>query len=205
MQIFPKNINFFKLFEEQVAQLQKAVKIFRDLEENDDVKRQALKIKKVEHSADEVTHKIIMTLNQTFITPIDREDIALLASRLDDIVDVMDMAIHRMSIYKMDPIPKDAFLYLHLSEKAINEVAKGIQALSNKKGENQVLKHCEFINLIENEVDDHHRRTLENLFNDEKDAIKIIKKKEIYELLEHITDRCEDVANILETIIVKNS
>ncbi len=205
MQIFPKNIDFFKLFEEQVAELQKAVRIFRDLEENNDVKRQAIRIKKIEHSADEITHKIIMTLNQTFITPIDREDIASLASHLDDIVDVMDMAIHRMYIYRMEPIPKDTFLYLHLSEKAITEIAKGIKALSHKKGENEVLKHCEFVNFIENEADDHHRKTLEKLFNEEKDAIELIKKKEIYELLESITDRCEDVANTLETIVIKNS
>ena len=205
MQIFPKNINFFKLFEEQVVELQKAVKIFRDLEEDEDIKRQSIKMKKVEHSADEITHKIIKTLNQTFITPIDREDIALLASKIDDIVDVMDMAIYRMYIYKISPIPKEVFQYLKLSEKAVLEIAKGIKALSQKRGEAQVMKHCEFVNFIENEADDFHRKTLEQLFDDEKDPISLMKKKEVYEMLEHVTDRCEDVANVLETIIVKNS
>lgn len=205
MQIFPKNINFFRLFEEQISEVQKAIKIFRDLEEDIDVKRQSIRLKKVEHSADEITHKIIKTLNQTFITPIDREDIAHLASKIDDIVDVMDVAIYRLYIYRLDPVPKEIFQYLSISEKAISEIARGINALSQKKGDAAVMKHCEFVNFIENEADDYHRKTLQTLFDEEKDAIMIIKKKEIFEMLEHITDRCEDVANILETIVIKNS
>jgi len=205
MQIFPKNINFFRLFEEQISEVQKAIKIFRDLEEDIDVKRQSIRLKKVEHSTDEITHRIIKTLNQTFITPIDREDIAHLASKIDDIVDVMDVAIYRLYIYRLDPVPKEIFQYLSISEKAISEIARGINALGQKKGDATVMKHCEFVNFIENEADDYHRKTLQTLFDEEKDAIIIIKKKEIFELLEHITDRCEDVANILETIVIKNS
>jgi predicted phosphate transport protein (TIGR00153 family) len=204
MQIFPKNIDFFKLFEEQVAELQKAVKVFSDYEAEDNIKKQSIRIKKIEHAADEITHKIIKTLNQTFITPIDREDITSLASHLDDIVDVMDMAMSRLYIYKIDVAPREIFQYAHLAEKAISEIAKGVRALSNKKGLNEVLKHTEFVNFIENQADEYHRKTLENLFENEKDPIMIIKMKEIYELLERITDRCEDAANSLETIVVKN-
>ena len=204
MQLFPKTTDFFALFDEQATKLQKAVKVFHDLEEDGDTKKHTIRIKKIEHEADEITHEIINKLNTTFITPIDREDIAALSGHLDDIIDVMDMAICRLKIYKIDPIPKTVFRYLHMSEKAIKEVIHGIKELRNGKNHSQLLKHCEFVNFIENETDEMHRHTLEELFDNEGDPIYILKMREIYETLEHITDRCEDAANAMETIAVKN-
>lgn len=204
MQLFPRSIDFFNLFDEQVVELQKAIKVFADYEDDDNAKKQMLKMKKIEHAADEITHRIIRTLNQTFITPIDREDIAMLAGYLDDIIDVMDMAMARLYIYKIEKAPAEVFQYVHLAEKAVSEVAKAIKALAKRKSQNEVLKYAELINFIENEADELHRKTLADLFEKEKDPIKIMKIKEIYEILEHITDRCEDTANVLETIVVKN-
>lgn len=204
MHLFPRTNDFFKMFERQVDEIQKAAKIFRDLEEEDNIKKQSIKIKKIEHAADEITHEIIRTLNTTFITPIDREDIASLASDLDDIVDVMDMAMSRLYVYHIETAPPELFTYTKMADKAIAELAKGVKAMGNRKRQNEVLKHAEFVNFIENESDDFHRKTLEKLFETEKDPILLIKMKEIYEILEQITDRCEDAANSLETIVVKN-
>jgi len=205
MRLFPESVNFFELFDRQSVLLQKSIKILNDLEENHDgIKKQAIRIKKIEHEADEIIHEILNKLNKTFITPLDREDIATLAGHLDDIIDVMDMAVSRISIYRINPIPSPVFKYLHLAEKAINQVASSVKELKNGKDRAKLLKHCEFVNFIENEADELHRGTLEELFVHEKDPITIIKMREIYEALEHITDRCEDAANAMETIVVKN-
>ena len=205
MGLFPQTTDFFELFEKQATLLQKAVDILADLEENDNAKKQALRLKKLEHEADNIIHEIMNKLNTCFITPIDREDIAKLASDLDDIIDVMDMAVARIDIYTIDPIPREAFLYIHIAEKAIKQVIAAVRELGKKhKNQAKLLKHCEFVNFVENEADDLHRHTLRELFENEKDPLRIIKIKELYEILEHITDRCEDAANTIETIVVKN-
>lgn len=204
MRFFPQTTDFFVLFEQQANLLQKAVDILSDLETSDNYRKQAIKIKKLEHQADDIIHDIMNKLNKTFITPLDREDIAKLASDLDDVIDVMDMAVARIDIYKIEPIPKVVFLYIHIAEKAIKQVIAAVRELGNKKNQAKLLKHCEFVNFIENEADDLHRHTLRELFEKETDPIKIIQYKELYEILEHITDRCEDAANTIETIVVKN-
>jgi len=204
MKLFPQTTDFFELFEQQANLLQKAVGILSDLEESDNAKKQAIRLKKLEHEADNIIHEIMNKLNTCFITPIDREDIAKLASDLDDIIDVMDMAVARIDIYKIDPIPKEAFLYIHIAEKAIKQVIAAVRELGKNKNQSKLLKHCEFVNFVENEADDLHRHTLRELFTKETDPLQIIKIKELYEILEHITDRCEDAANTIETIVVKN-
>ena len=204
MRLFPHNVDFFKLFDAQAEQLQNAVRVFRALEKDGNLLKQARKLKRIEHDADSATHEIIRTLNQTFITPIDREDITLLASHLDDIVDELDRAISRLCIYEIDPLPKEIFRYGYLAEKAILEVVRAIREMRSSKNQAKVLKHCEIANAIENKSDEWHRRTLAQLFSYEKDPIKIMKLREIYEALENVTDRCEDAANVLETIVIKN-
>ena len=148
MSFFPKNFDFFKLFEDQVIGLDKSVKIFRDLEENNDIKKRAREIKEVEQKADNITHEIIDTLNKTFITPIDREDIALLASNIDDAIDALEKAMNRLSVYEINPVPIEVFQYIDLIEKISSEVTKAVNLLSNPKKKESVLKHCEIINLI---------------------------------------------------------
>lgn len=204
MRLFPRNFDFFKLFGAQAQELINTAKLLKKLEKTNDAKKQTRAMKKIEHTADEITHNIIKNLNQTFITPIDREDITLLASHLDDIFDEMDRAINRLYIYKISPIPPAVFQYCRLIEKSLLEVAKGIRELPNSKNRPQILHYCEVINEIENKMDDLHRKTLGELFSKKKSPILIMKLREIYEALENVTDRCEDVANNLETIIIKN-
>lgn len=204
MRFFPKNIEFFDLFIEQSEFLSKSIKLLRDLEDDNDIKKRARNIKEIEHEADLVVQKIIINLNKTFITPIDREDIALLACRIDDVLDELEKAINRIYIYKINPNETEVFQYFNLIAKIMAEIIKAIKELKNNKNKEDVLKHCEIVNLLENQADDLNRHTLTKLMNEEKDAIKLIKLKEIYETLENVTDRSEDVANVLETIIIKN-
>lgn len=204
MRLFPKNFDFFKLFEEQSEELMKAAKVFMQIEKNSDMRKLSEKIKKIEHAADDITHQVISELNQTFITPIDREDIALLVSRMDDIADEIDRAINRIWIYDIKPTPPQILEYGKLIKKSVEEINKCIIHLRTGKKHKEVLKYCESINEIENEADELHRATVRDLFRKNKNPIKIMKLREIYEYLENVTDRSEDVANILETIVVKN-
>lgn len=204
MGLFPKNIDFFKLFDAQVDEFENIIKIVRALKKDDDVKKHSKSLKKIEHRVDEATHNVIRTLNQTFITPIDREDIKLLADQLDNIVDELDRAVCRMYIYKINPLPAVIHKYGAFIEKALIEVSGAVKKMKNKKSLDLVLKHLEKINYIENRTDVLHRRTLKYLFEEEKDPIMIVKLREIYESLENVVDCCEDVSNVLETIIVKN-
>lgn len=203
MRLFPRNIDFFRFFENQIDEIQKAAKLFGDLK-NHEVAKYYPKIKAVEHQTDEITHDIIKNLNQTFITPIDREDITLLASHLDSVIDELDMAVSRLLIYKIKPVPAKVFEYGRLIEKSVKELAKAIGEFRNHRSKSKVLECCEKINSLENETDDLHRKNLQELFEKQKNAIKIMKLKEVYEALERVTDRCEDVANTLEAIWVKN-
>lgn len=205
MRFFPKNFDFFKLFEAQAQELREATTILKDLEDDSDIKKQARKMKEIEHRADNLTHDIFDTLNKTFITPIDREDITLLASGMDTIIDELERAIGRLCLYQINPIPLEIFQYCNLIEKIIQEVYGAIFHLRNPKKWPEVIKHCEIINLLENQGDDLNRHTLGKLLNQEENPILIIKLKEIYETLEAVSDRCEDVANVLETIIIKHT
>lgn len=205
MQFFPKNYNFFELFDQQVAQLGAATQLLHDLEQGRDRRELARAMKEIEHAADKVTHEIFNRLNQTFITPIEREDIIQLATALDDIIDTIDRTTNRIALYEVDPTTRDLTQYLHLIDKAVKEVSEAIHALQKAgKGYQTVLKHCEIINFIENQVDEHNHQMLADLFHKERDPIQLIKLKEIYEHLEDVADRCEDVANVLEAIVIKN-
>lgn len=204
MIFFPKNTDFFKLFDSQVDELQNAIKILKGIKKNGNLSKYTKSFKNIEHHADEITHEIIKELNQTFITPIDREDITFLVSRLDDIFDELDRAINRMFIYKIDPQTPTIIKFYSLIEESVEEVVKAVKLLKNKKAVKLMSQSFEKINFLENKTDQLNRLSLTKLFETEKDPIMVIKLKEIYETLESVTDRCEDVANALETIIIKN-
>jgi uncharacterized protein len=146
----------------------------------------------------------VRALNKTFITPIDREDIFALISRVDDILDYIDGLANRLVLYKVTPNMQLRGLVKILS-LSVNEVAAAIEGLRKHKDPEDILKRCVEINRLENEADDALRAAIAELFDNEKDAIVIIKWKEIYEFLETATDKCEDVANVIESIIVKNA
>lgn len=204
MGFFPKIEDFFILFDKQANELKNAVKLINTIENDGDIKKNARKMKQIEHQADDVTHEIIKKLNSTFITPFDREDIAALASSMDDVLDELERAVNRMYIYNVDPQKKEICKYYHIIEKAIDQVSKGIKELRNRKNHEKLLKHSEIVNLLENQADDLHRDTLMNLFSTEKDPIMVIKLREIYDAFEAVTDRCEDVANCFETLVIKH-
>jgi len=170
-----------------------------------DVELKVQKIKSLEHDGDRITHETLETLNKTFITPIDREDIHSLISKIDDILDLIDAAAHRLVIYRIDkPSPELIAISAQLI-KPIEAIKGALLLLDNMKNAKQILDYCVEVNRLENEADSLHRVAIGNLFDNEKDPIRLLKFKEIYENLEEATDRCEDVANIIESVVIKNS
>jgi uncharacterized protein len=156
----------------------------------------------VEHKGDRATHAIITKLNQSFITPFDREDIHRLVSSLDDVLDFTNAAANRLVMYKINEPPPAAAELATLIVLQAEELARGVSLLE-KNG--AVLKHCDEVNRLEDEADHVSRRAIAALFDDEKDPIQIIKLKELYEVLEVATDKAEDAANVLEAIVVKSA
>lgn len=199
----PKEENFFKLFDDSARNIHKAAVLMNDMINNySQAEGKAKEIFDAEYEGDRITHEIIRTLNKTFITPIDREDIYNLASKMDDILDLIEGVTDRLIIYKIEePTPeccKLANIILRMSEVVMWGVSK-------LKDLGHVYDHCIEINRLENEADRVTRDAIVRLFEEEKDPIAVIKWKEIYEKLEDTTDSCEDVANILESVILKNA
>ena len=161
----------------------------------------AYEIKEVEHKCDFLTHEIIQRLNRTFVTPIDREDIHSLARTLDDVMDAIDNAASLIPLYKIDRIRPGARELAKIISTSTDEVRRAFEALEKR---NAVLERAVEINRLENEADRVHQRAVGQLFDEERDPVMIIKWKEIFDLLEDATDRCEDVANLLENVVVKH-
>ncbi len=202
--ILPRDQEFFKLFEKASQNILDGADLLKDLLDNfDDVREKARMIEEVEHKGDTFTHEIVKKLNTTFITPIDREDILALASSIDDVIDLIHAAATRISLYKItEPTPQCkelGFLIL----KSTKELQRGIACLSSDI--EKVYDHCVEVNSLENEADRVCRDAIAFLFEHEKDPIVILKWKEIYETLETATDRCEDAANVLEGVALKNA
>jgi predicted phosphate transport protein (TIGR00153 family) len=202
--IIPSDQEFFLLFEKASQNIQDGAEILKSLlDDFDDVKEKAREIEEIEHKGDTITHDVIKKLNTTFITPIEREDILALASSLDDIIDLIHAAATRITLYKItEPTPQAkelGFLIL----KSVRELNRGISHMGKKM--DGVYEHCVEVNSLENEADRVCRDAIAYLFEHEKDPITILKWKEIYETLETATDRCEDAANVLEGVALKNA
>lgn len=212
--LFPKEKNFFNLFEAQAEKLVAAENLLKKLiSQPDAVEAIAKEMKIIEHEADQIGHKTAASLHKAFITPIEREDINLLRQNLDDVMDGIERTTNRLAIYNID-FDKN-FLdklvpYFEIICEAIEEIKKGIFEIKNfKKFSKDILSRCEKINSLENEGDELNRKTLKNLMNPAGPlapgcTLNIVKQKEIFETLEDVIDRCEDVANIFEGILIKN-
>ncbi|HLP19523.1 MAG TPA: DUF47 family protein [Chitinophagales bacterium] len=205
--LVPKDKNFFKLFAQSSENLVEISKAFSEMANASKEKRHELqkKISDLEHVGDEITHQIFTELSTNFITPFDREDISYLASSLDDIVDYIHGSAKRIDTYKIDEISPAMKKLCEIIEHSAKEIHI---AVSNMKDMNNAVRIREAIvriNSLENHADDVFDTAIADLFDNEKDAIKIIKLKEILSNMETATDKCEDVANVIETIIVKNS
>lgn len=202
----PKTVDFFDLFERSSANLvvaaEKLVDLFEDFR---DVELKTKHMKELEHEGDFITHEIMRSLHSTFVTPIDREDIALLGQRLDDVIDLMDAAAIKIMIYRVSqPTQKAkdlAAIILKITYK-VNEIMPLLRRSSKYK---EILEQCVEINRLENEADEVLHSALVDLFDNNQNVLDIIKWREIYEHLESATDRGEDVANVLEAIVLKQA
>ena len=158
-------------------------------------------IKEVEHKCDHLTHEIIQRLNRTFVTPIDREDIHALARSLDDVMDAIDASATLIRMYRLDKVLFGAREQAHIISSCTREVRLALQALEQGKG---VAAHSVEINRLENEADRAHQDAVSRLFDEEPNPILVMKWKETLDFLEEATDRCEDVANVIEGVMVKH-
>ena len=201
-QLIPREVKFFDLFDQQAQNIIKASQLLRELVNNfADARAKAHAIKEVEHQGDLITHEIVRKLNTTFITPIDREDIHDLATRLDDVIDFIEAVAERLVVYRIKEITSacramaDVIVQISL---ATDRTIKCLRTLDPGFHE-----HTVEVNRLENSADNLLRDSLAALFEENGDPIEVIKWKEIYETMETVTDRCEDVANVIEGIILK--
>lgn len=202
--LLPKEEKYFDLFNRMASHLTEGAlllqKLFQDFERLHDY---VDKIKAIEHSCDEITHEINRRLNQTFITPIDREDIHALASQLDDVMDYIDYVAQRTVLFHIESSTRQAQQLSDVVVRMVSTLEHGVAALAHKP--EVVMQKCIDIHGLENEGDSIHHETVEHLFATEKDPIKLLKWKELYEALERTIDSCEDASNTLEAIVLKNS
>jgi predicted phosphate transport protein (TIGR00153 family) len=201
--LIPKDVQFFDLFEKQAECSRKAAELLREMVNHfADARAKAFAIKELEHQGDQVTHQLVRRLNTTFVTPIDREDIYALAGRLDDVLDFIDAVAERLVIYRI----KEPTSACRAMADVIVEIVAGMnRAVGALRKPGQAFhEHAVEVNRLENRADNLLRESLAELFDQEPDPITVIKWKEIYETMEVVTDRCEDVVNVIEGIVLKS-
>lgn len=202
----PKEKTFFELFNLQCKVITKGLGLFLELLRNYDRQAELMPlIKKVEEEADEVEHRIFRHLDKTFVTPFDREDIQSLVHGMDNVMDLAEKVNARMSIYAVQTPPTGAIEMAMVLKSAFDLIAQAVSMLDNWRHKDAILKICVEVKTLENKCDVLLRKALQQLFQQETDALVVIKAKEIYECLEEGTDCCEDLANLLETILLKNA
>ncbi len=206
--LVPKERKFFDLFEKASSNLLETAKVLYNAVNTapGDKRLELLKeVARLEHVGDEITHQIFQEVGSTFITPFDREDIQRLASGLDDIVDYIHGAAKRIELYKIGNIHPSIIKLAELTVESCEEISKAIPQLRDLRDVSKIREACVVINSIENHADDIADMTLARLFEEETNAIEVIKLKEIISIIETATDRCEDVSNVLESILMKES
>ncbi|MCA1322571.1 DUF47 domain-containing protein [Herbaspirillum sp. alder98] len=204
--LMPTEGKFFDLFNEHAELAVKCAKEMVALMTNfDDLEIRVHAIETVEKQADKVTHTTIELLHKTFITPLDRDDIHQLITRMDDILDLLEDAAQTISLYDIKAITPEAKRLAELCLTCAEKVQAAVGLLHNMDNSRQILAICQEIDRLESDADHVMRAAMSKLFRDEPDVRTLIKLKAIYEILETVTDRCEDVANIIEGIIVENA
>ena len=203
----PKDKVFYTLFESASANLESlAVKLVEVVNESDYNKRAAIvkQMEDLEHENDKLTHTIFVELGKNFITPFDREDIHSLASALDDIADYIYATAKKLNFYKVEPTSDQGIIKMaDAIKESVLSVNRAVLELRNLKNIQKVVECVIKINGIENQVDDIFDLSIENLFENESDIKTLIKKREIYQVMEEVTDKCEDAGNVMESIVVK--
>lgn len=203
VRLIPRDVKFFQMFAEMAGNLGDGARLLRQtLNDFKDVEARVQELKVIEHRGDEMTHNILTKLNQTFITPFDREDIYRLASSLDDVLDFIYAAGVRLIMYKIKSAPEAA---TKLADIIVRQCDQLLPAVTGLEKHNSVLNYCVEINRLENEADQVARSAIGVLFDQETDPISLIKLKELYEVLETATDKAEDAANVLEGVVLKSA
>lgn len=200
--LIPREEKFFTDFQALADELKVGAQLLEQmLEPEHPVWNKADEIKEVEHKCDSLTHGIIQRLNRTFVTPLDREDIHALARSLDDVMDSIDAAATLVRLYRLDTVRFGARELAQIITASTYQVRLALDALEQQKG---ILGHAVEINRLENEADRIHQQAVSQLFDAEHDPLTVMKWKESLDFLEDATDRCEDVANVLEGVMVKH-
>jgi len=201
--LMPREDNFFEMFIALADNCHQGAQVLVEMFQKDDgAEMYAERIKDIEHTGDNLTHTLLTRLNQTFVTPFDREDIQALSSRIDDVLDLIDAAASRIVTYKISHIRAGVADLAQILYETTRQVVVVVGALNKHDA---VLEKCIEINRLENEADRLSRILIARLFDEEKDPVQIIKWKEIIEVIEAAVDKCEDVANVIETVTLKNA
>ncbi|RYD57683.1 MAG: DUF47 domain-containing protein [Sphingobacteriales bacterium] len=202
----PKDKVFYSLFEQVSENLAQMSDIFSKAVIETDISKRSVLMKSLEeweHKNDEVTHRIFIELGSNFITPFDREDIHYLATSLDDIADYMWGAAKRLNNYSIDVIDDTTKAFADIISRSVKALNKGVHQLRDMKDLRSITEACVLINSLENEADDLLDKGMIGLFDANTNPIELIKMKDIYQMLEVVTDKCEDAANVIESIIIK--
>lgn len=202
----PKNKVFYELFEKVSENAAKMATLLRNIVGEPDFDKRAsiiLQVEDLEHANDELTHNIFTELGRNFITPFDREDIHYLATSLDDIADYIYAAAKKINFYRVNPNDTGMQKFAELIEQGAQQVKIAVTELRDMKNMRNITEALVKINSIENQADDIFDFSIEKLFATEDDAKEVIKKREIYQVMEIITDKCEDASNVIESIIIK--
>lgn len=204
--LLPKEYEFFNMFDNLAEYCVAASKQFQEnMSKGSFSEEDVKKIKTIEKTADSIVFDIVEKLNKTFITPIDREDIHQLAHELDSVIDLMLKVSNHMKIYKITEISPKFVEEVKLIDRSVEALSKAVKGLRNMKEMKKILRYCTEVNLIEDEGDQLRNDVIEELFGGDHDAIYIMKWKDIFQTAEKVLDQCDDVAKIVESIIVKQA
>ena len=203
--ILPQDKHFFNMLENESQNVLDGSTAFLELLKNyENIKEKQQRIKDIEHQGDDFVHEIFEELNKTFITPIDHEDISKLASAFDDVLDYIDGTATRLVLYDIRTPEENMIKLAEVLVRQATELKQALTGLRNLKNPKEIERRCIEVNRLENMADDLYKTSVAELFK-RKDAIEIMKLKEVYERLEFATDKCEDAANVISDIVVKNS
>ncbi|MGZ6193403.1 MAG: DUF47 domain-containing protein [Syntrophales bacterium] len=206
MRFIPKQEKFYDLFEELINKIEEGGKVFLCMVERYEYPLPKItKLKELEHEADVITHRTYEKMHKSFLTPLDREDIYALVNKMDSILDMIEASAARMSLYKVKKPTKVIIDQAKILNEAISKVKLIVYAMRDMKNSKMIIDACVEINTLENEGDIVLRTAMVDLFEHEKDAIELIKWKEIFERIEEALDVCEDVSNIIEGIVLKHA
>ena len=204
--LLPRDEEFFGLFERHAALTVEGAKEMQRLVQGDqNIRTRAARIKEIEHETDVITHTCVERLHRTFITPFDRDDIHRLITRMDDVMDYIDSAAIAVVLYELTEMTPPARELADVLVRSTESVAVAVSGLKNVKQSKAILDACIEVNRLENEGDEILRSALAELFRGAKDPLLVLKWKEVYEALENATDRCEDVANVIEGVVLEHA